>query len=72
MMNGQKVRIRPASPLARAFNLAPDILGTVICAYSARARGRVEIERVDVRFANNEMVWGGAADQFEIVAADRR
>ena len=68
MVNGQRVRIIPSSPLTRSFNLSPGTLGTVICAYTARSASRGRVERVDVRFANNEVVWGGAADQFEVVA----
>lgn len=69
MMNGQVVRVIPTSPLARALDLPPEMLGTVLCCYRLNCKTAGPVERVDVRLANRETIWGGAADQFEVVDA---
>ncbi len=63
MTPGQRVRVRPASPIAQRKDAAVGELGTVLCCY--RGRGRDAAERLDVRFASNTVMWGVAADQFE-------
>ena len=69
MVNGPPVRVIPTSPLARALDLSPETLGTVLCCYRSCCKTGGPVERVDVRFSEREIVWGGAADQFEVVDA---
>lgn len=68
MMNGQIVRVRSTSPLTHALDIAPETLGFIVCCYRQR-KASGHAERVDVRLADNRMVWGVAADQFEPVDA---
>lgn len=72
MVNGQVVRVIPTSPLARALDLPPEMLGAVLCCYRLNSRIGGAVERVDVRLANSETIWGAAADQFEVVETQQR
>ena len=65
MRVGQIVRARPASRLAQHWQLPPEAVGTVVCAYSVVTRNLRAAERLDVRFAPNVIVWGKPADVFE-------
>ena len=65
MRVGEKVRLRPASPVAREWGLSAPVEGVVMCQYRILARGAREPDRVDVRLAGGGIVWGGAAADFE-------
>ena len=64
MSPGQRVRVRPASHIARRKDAAPGEQATVLCCYKVRGR---DSEKVDVRLASNNVMWGVAADEFELV-----
>lgn len=66
MKTGQRVRLRAASPIAKRDELAPGAVGTVICSYMVRARAGSP-ERVDVKFSQNTIMWGVAANEFETI-----
>ena len=65
MRVGQTVRLRPASPVAREWGLTTPVEGVVMCEYRILARGAPTPDRVDVRLATGNVVWGGAAADFE-------
>lgn len=67
MRTGQQVRIRPASPLARRFQLNARDCGVVLCQYSVLARGTRAPERLDVRLPSGLIAWGVPADAFEAI-----
>jgi hypothetical protein len=64
MTPGQRVRVRPASPLARRKDAAADETGTILCCYKVRGHAN---ERVDVQFSSKAILWGVSADEFEPV-----
>ena len=66
MRSGQKVRVRPTSPVAREWRIPPGSLGTVVCSYELMA-GRARRERVDVRFSPGPMIWGSPAEEYEVI-----
>lgn len=66
MKTGQRVRLRSASPIARRDHTAAEAIGTVLCSYKARTRTSFP-ERVDVRFSAETVMWGVAANEFELV-----
>ncbi|MDE2579433.1 MAG: hypothetical protein KGL46_11550 [Hyphomicrobiales bacterium] len=70
MHNGQKVRVREASLLARGLTIPANALGEIICRYTVRARGCASPERYDVRIADNAVIWGVAAQEIEPVDGD--
>ena len=65
MRVGERVRVRPASPAAREWGFSAPVEGVVMCQYRILARGTPEPDRVDVRLASGNIVWGGAAADFE-------
>jgi hypothetical protein len=65
MRVGEKVRMRPLSPAAREWGLSSPVEGVVLCKYRILARGAFQPDRVDVRLATGNVVWGGAAADFE-------
>lgn len=66
MRAGQKVRLKPTSPLKQRLNLPSEALGAVLCSYQL-LRGVDGARRLDVRFAPGLVVWGAPDDQFEAV-----
>lgn len=70
MKTGQRVRLRAASPIAKRDDMRPDAVGTVLCSY--RVRRRVgSPERIDVKFSENSVMWGVAANEFEEIEDSR-
>jgi hypothetical protein len=65
----ERVRIKPSSAIGRDWQLPPDAEGTVICRYRLTTRCATRVERLDVKFAGERMIWGGPADEFEVVSA---
>ena len=64
MKPGQTVRVKPASRLESEWNLQPGAEGTVICQYRILSGISAACERVDVKFPQNTMIWGAAAQEF--------
>lgn len=64
MTPGQRVRVRPASQLARRKDAAAGDTGTILCCYKVRGHSG---ERVDVQFSPKAILWGVAAEEFEPV-----
>ncbi len=69
MKVGQRVRFKPTSRLAQNRNIPPEAQGTVTCSYRMPLGNRAAVERLDVRFAPDEVIWGGPAEEFEEVGA---
>ena len=65
MTPGQRVRVRAASHIAQRKDAPAGEQGTILCCY--KVRGRAVEERVDVKFSSNAVLWGVAADEFELV-----
>ena len=65
MGNEQRVRVKPASHVARDWDIQPDASGTVICRYRALISFFSIPDRIDVHFAPDKMIWGKPADEFE-------
>jgi hypothetical protein len=68
MHAGQKVRVKPASRIARDWNIPREALGTVICRYRLLKDKTVAPDRLDVRFSPKLVVWGAPDKEFEVVA----
>ncbi len=68
MKVGQRVRFKSASGAARYWKIPPDAQGTVMCSYRLSASNPATAERLDVRFAPQVVIWGGAAAEFEEIA----
>ena len=66
MIPGQRVRVRPASPIVQRHELPAETQGTIVCSYRVRCRANGP-ERVDVRLAGDTIIWGVAADEFEVI-----
>ena len=62
MTPGQRVRVRPASQLARRKDAAAGDTGTILCCYKVRGHSG---ERVDVQFSPKAILGGVSADAFE-------
>lgn len=69
MRAGQKVRLKPTSPLKQRLDLPSEALGAVLCSYQL-LRGVNDAQRLDVRFGPGLVVWGAPGDQFEAVEDD--
>lgn len=67
MATVERVRIKPASPVAKDWKIPPESIGTVICRYSMPTSCAHRRDRLDVRFTPNIVIWGGPADDFEVV-----
>jgi hypothetical protein len=67
---GQRIRLRPASRLAREWDIPPQAEGTLICRYHL-TRAFPAPERLDVRFGPKLVVWGAPAGEFELVGSDK-
>ena len=70
MRVGEKVRVRPASPAAREWGLSAPVEGVVLCRYRLLAPGARQPDRVDVKLATGNIVWGGSAADFEALEGD--
>lgn len=68
MRTGQQVRLRATSKAASFWNIPPDAVGTVICAYHLLKAAAAHAERLDVRFTPRVVVWGLPATEFEQVS----
>ena len=66
MAPGQRVRVRPASAIAKRNELPLEALGTVLCSYNVRSKTTAR-ERLDVKFSSQTIMWGVAADEFELI-----
>lgn len=64
---GQKVQVRPASPVVADRRISPNARGTVLCSYRLLRRGIKNSERLDVRMEPGYVVWAVPADEFEPV-----
>jgi hypothetical protein len=62
---GQKVRVRPASRVARDWKIPRDAQGTVICKYRLLKESQAAPDRLDVRFSPRIVVWGAPEEAFE-------
>ena len=67
MMTGQKVRVKPSSPIARDWQLPPDHAGTVICSYSLLTKRGGGREWLDVQIRRGLIVWASAAENYELI-----
>ncbi len=67
MQNEQRIRLKPSSPAAREWNVAPGAEGTVICRYRILAAKSEAADRLDVRFGPQQVVWGAPAAEFETI-----
>ncbi len=67
MGTAQRVRVRPASGIARDWDIPPEATGTVICRYRLLAGAASAPERLDVSFSKQTVIWGGRADDFEVI-----
>lgn len=65
MRVGEKVRLRMKSPVAREWGISQPVEGVVMCQYRILARGAAAPDRLDVRLATGNIIWGGAAADFE-------
>ena len=65
MRVGERVRLRLKSPAAREWGISHPVEGVVMCQYRILARGAPAPDRVDVRLATGNVVWGGAEADFE-------
>ena len=70
MRVGEKVRMRPASPAAREWDLSTPLEGVVLCQYRILSLGARQPDRVDVKLTTGNIVWGGAAADFEALEGD--
>jgi hypothetical protein len=61
----QRIRLKPSSPAARQWNVAPGAEATVICRYRILAAKADAADRLDVRFGPQLVVWGAPAAEFE-------
>jgi hypothetical protein len=64
---GQKVRVRPASPVARGWKIPNEAEGTVLCRYRLLNSRTGAAERLDVRFSPRLVIWGAPAVEFEAI-----
>ena len=64
---GQKVRVSPASRLAREWKIPNDVQGIVICKYRVLKESQGAPDRLDVRFSPKLVIWGAPAEAFEAV-----
>lgn len=67
MNAGEKVRIKPASPLGMRLNLPINAEGSVLCRYRLLRGHEASPQRLDVRFGPHLVLWGAPDDQFETV-----
>jgi hypothetical protein len=67
VQNEQRIRLKPSSPAAREWNVAPGAEGTIICRYRILAEKSDAADRLDVRFGPQLVVWGAPAAEFESV-----
>ena len=67
MQNEQRIRLKPSSPAARQWNVAPGAEGTIICRYRILAEKSGAADRLDVRFGPRLVVWGAPAEEFETI-----
>ncbi len=70
MHAGQKVRLKPSSPLGAQLKIPREAHGAVLCRYRL-LRGEAEAHRLDVRFGPELVVWGAPDDQFETVEEEK-
>jgi hypothetical protein len=70
MHAGQKVRLKPMSPLGAQLKIPHEAQGAVLCRYRL-LRGDAAGHRLDVRFGPELVVWGAPDDQFETVEDDK-
>ena len=62
---GEKVRLRMKSPVAREWGISSPVEGVIMCQYRILARGAPAPDRLDVRLATGNVIWGGAEADFE-------
>jgi hypothetical protein len=65
MKVGQRVRFKSTSAAARYWKIPDDAQGMVMCSYRLLASNRAALDRLDVRFTPQIVIWGGAAEDFE-------
>jgi hypothetical protein len=63
----QRIRLKPTSPAARQWNVAPGAEGTVLCRYRILGKDSAAADRLDVRFGPQLVVWGAPAAEFEAI-----
>ena len=61
----ERVRVKPASRVARSWEIAPETEGIVICRYRPALSGSAAPDRLDVRFSQKFVLWGVPASEFE-------
>jgi hypothetical protein len=66
---GQTVRVRPASQVARDWNIPSDAQGMVTCKYRLLNARQSASNRLDVRFSPKLVVWGAPEEAFEVFEA---
>jgi len=64
----QRVRFRAASPIARYWEIAPEAIGELMCRYRVPKIFSANLDRVDVRFRPNRIIWGIPATELEMLA----
>jgi len=67
MQKGERIRLRPASPAAREWRLPHEAEGTVLCHYRVFAGRPGALDRMDVCFSPETVIWGAPAAEFEPV-----
>ena len=65
MRKGQKIRLRASSRAALEWRIPREAVGTVICGYRLFDGSPRAVERVDVRFDPDPIVWGAPAAEFD-------
>ena len=68
---GQKVRIKPDSPLARDLKIPREAQGTVTCRYRVLKDGEDAPDRLDVRFGPQVVVCRVSEGAFEVITERR-
>ena len=64
---GQRVRLRPSSPVGSDWKIPSGAEGTILCRYRLLRAPRGAPDRVDVRFSPKLVVWGASSVEFEAV-----
>jgi hypothetical protein len=67
MKVGQRVRFKPTSGAARYWKIPHKAQRTVMCSYRLLTSYRARADRLDVRFTPQLVIWGGAAEDFEVI-----